>query len=310
MTTCRIYGLNVSSPFTLGHLAPGGKGDIRITVDDKLKPAGHDEDPPGRSIASWFADRPLYSLVDRGEDGFLCRFYKFADIHIARNKRDVHCQFFEGALFDMLPVILTGNVMAMLLLLRGDLVFHASAIEREGRAVAVVGNSGAGKSTLAAMACLAGSRLVTDDVLRVESTGTEVNCWRGAASLRLRPTSRALGDRADWEGEMSPDGRHLLAPKPTELDHLPLDAIFIPRLQHPEHPLVRTALAPMPALFSLIEHPRVQNWTDPATSAEHFAKLATVIERIPVYTLDVPSGLGADRGRFDALSDVLFDRTE
>jgi len=72
---------------------------------------------------------------------------------------------------------------------------------------------------------------VTDDVLRVEAGVGGAACYRGAASLRLRPGSKALGEGTNgaFDGGFSADGRHLLAPEPTPLDRLPLDAVFIPR---------------------------------------------------------------------------------
>lgn len=306
-TISRLYGMDVASPFLLGHPAMSDQPEIRITVDDAPSQADHSEPLVGRLIASFALDTPQYALVDLGDEGYLYRFHNFVDIKIAQNQRDLHCQFVAGAPEEVLPVILAGNVMAMLLLLRGELVFHASAIERAGRAVAIAGHSGAGKSTLAAMACLARSKLVTDDVLRVVPTGIDVICYRGTAALRLRPSSRALTSEIPWDDHMSADGRRLLSSEPTTCDQLPLEAIFIPRLREADHPLARTLLAPKSALFALLELPRVQNWNDPVTSAEHFMKLATVVEQTPVYALDVPRGVAAGPSWFERLTDLLFE---
>ncbi len=306
-TICRLYGIDVESPFLLGHLAISHAAEVRITVDDATTDADHREPLDGRLIASFALDTPRYALVDRGNEGYLYRFHKFVDIAISNNQRDLHCQFVPGAPEEVLPVILAGNVLAMLLLLRGELVFHASAVERDGRAIALTGHSGAGKSTLAAMACLTNAKLVTDDVLRVVPAGTGSVCFRGASALRLRPSSRALTSEVPWDDHVSADGRHLLSSEPTACDELPLEAIYIPRLREVGHPLTRTLLTPRTALFALLELPRVQNWNDPLTSAEHFTKLATAVKCTPVYTLDVPRGVTAGPRWFERLTDLLFE---
>jgi len=309
--TCRLCGLDVASPFVLGHLAPeADQPDVRITVDANRATADLDAPAPGRIMADYATDRSHYTLVDRGAEGYFYRIYNFVDIGISPDQRDVHCQLVVTAPKEFLPVMLTGHVLSILLLLRGELVFHASAVEVHGRAVAFVGNSGAGKSTLAAIACHQGARLVTDDVLRVEPVANgAAACFRGAASLRLRPSSKALAEDTNghFDGEISADGRHLLAADPTPLDRLPLSAVFIPRLREPDHPLVRTRLDPSAALFALVQFPRVQNWTDPKTSASHFEKLAALVEQVPVYLLDVPWGVPIEEAWFDRFAEVVLD---
>ncbi len=307
---CRLYGLDVESPFVLGHPVPGScRPDVRISVDDARLPVDHAVPANGRLVAEYATSRSHYALFDRGEEGHFYQIHDFACIDISPDRRDVHCQLVGDASEGLLAVILTGQVLATLLLLDGDLVFHASAVEVDGTAIAFVGNSGAGKSTLAAIACHAGAKLVTDDVLRVEPTSTAAACYRGAASLRLRPGSKALAETANgnFDGSISADGRHLLASEPTPLDRLPLAAVFIPRLQDSDHLLVRTPLDPKSALFALLQYPRVQNWTDPQTSAAHFDKLATLVQQVPVYTLDVPWGIPMEEAWFDRFADLVLD---
>src|SRR3954447_16504640 len=177
--TCRLHGLDVASPFALGHLAADGSSpDVSIEVDEERIARHGSTDPPGELIASFATDRRQYALVRTADGSYLYRFHDFADIEITRDRRHLRCHMVEGAPEGVLPVILAGNVLATLLLLHGDPVLHASAVERDGRTIALVGNSGAGKSTIAAMACLAGGRLVTDDVLRL-AIADEVACFRG-----------------------------------------------------------------------------------------------------------------------------------
>jgi len=303
----RLYGLTVAAPFALGlPVRPDAAVDVRITVDPAPLEVDQDHLPEGRVLASLVEERPLYTLVDRGEAGHLFRFHGYADVQMAADSGEICCRLVPGAVPAMLSVILAGTVLAALLLLRDQLVLHASAVERDGRAVALVAGSGGGKSTLAGMVCAAGARLVTDDVLRVETSRQGAIAYRGAGALRLRPGSKALVVADTAASERSADGRHLLRAPPTAHDTVRLDAIVIPRLGPADRPLVRTGLPAKAGLLALLEQPRVQGWVDPATAASQFTNLVSVVDRVPIAYLDVPWGVSLDPAWFERLADELF----
>lgn len=307
--TCRLHGLNVTSPFLLGHPATRvGRSDIQITVDHARTAQDHMSAVRGRRVAAHSPGWPDYQLIDHGADGYFYRIRDYVDIDISPDQSALHCRLADAASEGLLPVMLAGHVLATLLLLRGESVFHASAVEMDGAGIAFVGNSGAGKSTLAAVVCRRGATLVTDDVLRVEQTGSSVSCYRGAAALRLRPGSKALAGTADED--VSSDGRLLHTPEPTPFDRLPLEKVFIPRLRDPDHPLVCTALDARSALFALLQFPRVQNWTDPHTSALHFDKLVMLVQLVPVFFIDLPWGVPTGEAWFDRFADLIFGNTD
>lgn len=60
-----------------------------------------------------------------------------------------------------------GSCMGALLMQRGILPLHGSAVMLNGKAYAIVGDSGAGKSTLATALINKGYKLITDDVIAV-----------------------------------------------------------------------------------------------------------------------------------------------
>ncbi len=308
MIVSRLYGLTVSAPFTLGHPAgPDAPVDVHVTVDEEPLGSDQDHEPEGRVMASYVRERPLYTLVNRGEAGHLFRFHRFADIEIAAGSGVIRCRLVAGAAREMLSVIIAGNVMAALLMLRGELVLHASAVERRGCTVALVTSSGGGKSTLAAMVCAAGARLVTDDVLRVDTAGAGATCYRGTGALRLRPGSKALAAGDADTDERSADGRHLLGAPSTAHDTVALDAIVVPRLRPADQPLVRTELEAKAALFALLAHPRIEGWVDPVSAASQFSKLVSLVDRVPVAYLDVPWGVTLDPAWFERLGGALFE---
>ncbi len=68
---------------------------------------------------------------------------------------------------DVIRLYLLGSCMGAILMQRGILPLHGSAIAINGKAYAIVGNSGAGKSTLATAFLRKGYKLLTDDVIGV-----------------------------------------------------------------------------------------------------------------------------------------------
>jgi hypothetical protein len=69
---------------------------------------------------------------------------------------------------------------------RGDLSFHAAAVEISGKAVVLAGPSRYGKTTLAAAFAAAGHRLLTEDMTRCTLNGGAA-VFPGPAVIRLRP---------------------------------------------------------------------------------------------------------------------------
>jgi hypothetical protein len=178
----------------------------------------------------------------------------------------------------LVPLLAAGGVLAAALTLRGELVLHASAVEMAGRAVAFVGPSGSGKSTLAAAACACGARLVTDDVLRVDTIGHW--CYRGGRSIRLRPVASGLAhlaarDRA--RPQVSADGRTCVAP-PGAVDGAALHALVVAT---PGSGRVPTRLDPSAAALALLAHPRVAGIRGDLAQS-HLAHCASVARSVPV----------------------------
>ncbi|WP_156889720.1 ATP-binding cassette domain-containing protein [Paenibacillus harenae] len=74
---------------------------------------------------------------------------------------------YPGADEAKIRLFLLGTCMGVLLMQRGILPLHGSAVVIDGKVFAIVGESGAGKSTLAAAFAHAGYPLMTDDVIAV-----------------------------------------------------------------------------------------------------------------------------------------------
>lgn len=199
-------------------------------------------------------------------------------------------------------VLLEGFVLALILQARHHLVLHASAVEIDGVVVAFIGQSNAGKSTLAAACCTAGALLVADDVLRVDVAEVPA-VHRGADRLRLR-----LG--AEWvltgldpsvERGSTADGRIWVRPAATSRAVAPLAAVAIPRLSTACVEPRTTRLGGAAALIALEGSPRILGWRDPAVQAAMFAATARLVQRVPVFSIEVPWSGQATADRFPSM---------
>lgn len=124
-----------------------------------------------------------------------------------------------------------GMNLQMALGARGYLLLHASAVERDGRAVLMTGMSGAGKSTLAALLMARGWRLMGDEfVLTEPATGL---AYAFPRLISLKNEAISLVEAAVPRGRFGPllEG----TPKGT-IRHLVPDARAIAAMEDPATP--------------------------------------------------------------------------
>lgn len=114
---------------------------------------------------------PLWEDWDVGNDNFVARegslFFKIEDTGlflIEQGKRIVVSPI-SGADEKKVRLFILGTCMAVIMMQRGILPLHGSAVVIDGWAYAFVGHSGAGKSTLSAALASRGYPLLTDDVV-------------------------------------------------------------------------------------------------------------------------------------------------
>jgi energy-coupling factor transporter ATP-binding protein EcfA2 len=175
-----------------------------------------------------------------------------------------------------------------MLMLRGDLVLHASAAIAGTGAIAFVGDSGMGKSTLATLLALAGAPLLTDDVLRV-GPGPEFAVYAGATETRLRDGAIAMVEGGTTVRGTA-DGRTAVSFGVAGGDSVRLACVVVPFPARDIAALRATRLTARDALVLLVRFPRVLGWRDRATAAQQFGQLADLVEAVPVFTASVPWG--------------------
>jgi hypothetical protein len=290
----RVYGLAVRSEVPL-HLhrpvAPGTPADLEIAFGAPV--ARTEESPPGRVLLDLRGSRRFYTATE-DDLAYRLRFFGSCDVVLDRGLTRATVHPMAGADPELLPVLLSGNLLAFVLAMRGEAVLHASAVQVGSEALAFIGASGMGKSTMATLLCAAGARLVTDDVLRLDLTSTPPTCALGATELRLRKGADLLAEQFGSAPGVrtTGDARQALTAAPATTEDLPLAALVVPV---PDHSRERrtaevTRLSAKDAMVLLAQFPRLLGWEDAEVSRRAFHQLADVVDRVPVHAAVLPWG--------------------
>jgi hypothetical protein len=299
------HGLRVRSEVLLDAPTADGPFDLEVSLGER------------RPVPNALAPGELLSHLELGvgssslgrhDDGYTLRVHNMCDFEIDRElcTVSVHAARDEP---DELAQLLLGGALALVLVLRGSCVLHASAVESEGRVVAFVAGSGMGKSTVAALCCIAGARMVSDDVLRVECD--QAGCWgfSGSTELRLRKGASDLAQSLDGAPRRSTlDERTAVSPPGGETGRLPIGAIVAPVCDHDGDRLVVDRLRGSDALLELARFPRTIGWIDQSPLRRDFDVLAELAERVPIFRARLPWGPPFDPALGQRLLDAVGDR--
>lgn len=251
-------------------------------------------DTPAGTLVHLYRYSDTFGMtLTRHAAGYTLRFHYTCDFEISADLRRITWHADEKTDPELVPLFITGTVIAALLMLQGETTMHASAVQVGRHAIAFVGQSGAGKSTLAALLCgQPGVSLLCDDLLRLAPSKDGLLCHSGCGEVRLRSQAASLADGQEGGGSYTtPDKRTAFIP--------PLRSTCLPKLAAIVCPVPRRELlAPKverltarQALFELLHHPRIYAWTeDGACGKTQFAWFASVAKAVPVYKAELPWG--------------------
>ncbi|HCU53759.1 MAG TPA: hypothetical protein DIC36_05610, partial [Gammaproteobacteria bacterium] len=155
---------------------------VDFTLGEARTQAPHQNAP----FHEWaLPDGTLWMQIYRAASGYLLRFPELADFEVSRNGNTVRGWPVPGVPEPSLQHLYLNQVLPLALSMQDKLVFHASAVEIGGAAVAFMGESGRGKSTLVASFATSGLRFLTDDGLVVENIAGEWCILPSHPSIRL-----------------------------------------------------------------------------------------------------------------------------
>jgi hypothetical protein len=199
----------------------------------------------------------------------------------------------------LVDITIAGPILGVVMFQRGDLVLHASAVRRSGRAAALLGDSGAGKSTVGAMLHIAGWALVADDLVPVRLAGAHLMTRAGYPLMKLSPQSAELIG-ADANALIPLDAgsgkRGFLALDGFEEGALSLTALYVLA----PGPLAVETLSPPEAVTELVRATYVSHLLrSPEGRRGHFELATEIVRQIPVRRLY--RGLPDEIGRLPAL---------
>jgi hypothetical protein len=290
--TRRIYamcGLRMRSEIEL-HLPVHLGDDWDVDLIDGEDIDNSSELPPGEVIAALETDGVRWYTATSTESGFIIRFRDCGEFAISADLTVVEVRRDPAGLVDMLPILAAGTVSAFLLTLRGATVLHASAVAVDGAALAFVGPSGRGKSTVAALMCVGGAELITDDVLTIDA-GRPVRCAGGASELRLRRAAAALADqRPDAVTRETVDERIALTLATAPREPMRLAAIVVPAPSRAATEVEVRQLPASTALMWILGFPRIYGWCRPDVLTRDFAAVGNLVDQVPVYDVTIPWG--------------------
>lgn len=285
-----MYGLRIRSGIPLGAPVASVTTAPDLTVRLSENPAASDFVHGGEELASLdFGEGRGYVFV-RGRHEYRLAFHGVCDFRFSSDLRTVTVRLATGQSPESAGWLLRASVPALLLGLAGECMLHASAIESKGAAIAFAGDSGMGKSTLAARCCLAGHRLVTDDLLRLDLDAGLIACFPGGGEIRLREGASEMTDLApDDRVGRSVDGRLVLNCDRASTS-LPLAAVAIPRPAREQSRIKARRLSKAEALFCLSAWPRVTGWKIEEPRRAYFKNVGELVKRVPVCEVEMPWG--------------------
>lgn len=248
-----------------------------------------------------FPGGTVWTRFYRKDNGYLLRFPELADFEVSNDGVRVTSYPAPGISENTVLHLYLNQVLPLALSKQGKLVFHGSAVEIDGFAVAFLGESGKGKSTLAASFASNGFGFLTDDGLMVESHSAGYQVVPSHPSIRLwedseeaivapeTPTAPAL--------EFTSKSRFLAGEKILFCDSSrPLKRVYF--LGDGEASEIKfERLAAAEALIALVKHSFLLDIEERELLAVHFDELSRLANLPIYYQLDYPR-------RFDDLPRV------
>jgi hypothetical protein len=212
---------------------------------------------------------------------------------IDRAGREIWAEWSEPLTLEDTATYLLGPIMGFLLLLRGLVCLHASAIAIDRRAIALVGPAGSGKSTTAAAFSDRGFSVLAEDVVtlddRRDDRGDRVLVRPAYPCIRLWPASvKALYGSESHLPKLTPNWEKCYLdltarPEQFQQEALPLAGIYLldERRDLAGAPFVEP-VGRAEGLMSLVANTYATKLMDKQMRAREFELLTRVLNHVPL----------------------------
>ena len=290
---CSIYGLGVVANRTIPGVPVSStrSDDLRITFGSL--PAWLHEVSENQIETTYIAD-----YTDECGSPVLCVFrlldgeyYRFCyadrtEFVVDHAGTEIWALWPEPLTLEDATTYLLGPIMGFVMLLRGVVCLHASAIAIGSDAIALVGPAGSGKSTTAAAFAHRGFRILAEDVVTLDDRGDRFLVRPAYPCIRLWPASVKALYGTEWHlPRLTPnwDKRYLDLSEQFQQQSLPLAAIYLlgERCDDSDAPFV-VPLDRAEGLMSLVANTYATKLMDKEMRAREFELLTRVLNNVPL----------------------------
>jgi len=290
---CSIYGLGIVTNSIIPGVpaSPIASEDLRI--DFGSLPAWLQELNAAQSEACYVADyksecgEPALRVF-RLLDGEYYRF-DYADqtrFLINRSGSEIWAEWRAPLTLEDTATYLLGPVLGFVMLLRGIVCLHASAIAIDDKAIALLGPAGSGKSTTAAAFAERGYKVLAEDVVTLDDRGDRFLVRPGYPCIRLWPPAvKALYGSETHLSRLTPnwDKCYLDLSERFQAEPLPLAAVYqLGERHHDARAPYVAALDRSEGLMALVANTYATKLMDRQMRAREFELLTRVLGSVPV----------------------------
>lgn len=290
---CSIYGLGVIANSTI----PGVPSSTIVSEDVRISfgslPAWLDEVTDMQVETSYVADyksecgEPALRVF-RVLDG---KYYRFCyadrtEFVVDHAGTEVWAEWVEPLTLEDTATYLLGPVMGFVMLLRGVVCLHASAVAIGDEAIALLGPAGSGKSTTAAAFAERGYSVLAEDVVTLDDRGDHFLVRSGYPCIRLWPPAvKALYGSETHLPKLTPNWDKCYLDLTENFQREPLRLAAIYHLGERRHdataPFVQT-LDRAEGLMSLVANTYATKLMDKQMRAREFELLTRVLSHVPL----------------------------
>ncbi|HSE19588.1 MAG TPA: hypothetical protein VLB46_21185 [Pyrinomonadaceae bacterium] len=290
---CSLYGLGIISNRTIPGVPSStiASEDIRISFGSL--PAWLDEVQDMQIETSYVADyksecgEPALRVF-RVLDGKYFRFCYADQTEFVLDKAgtEVWAAWREPLTIEDTATYLLGPVMGFVMLLRGVVCLHASAVAIGDKAIAFVGPAGSGKSTTAAAFAERGYSVLAEDVVTLDDRGDQFFVRPGYPCIRLWPAAvKALYGSETHLPKLTPNWDKCYLDLSDNFQREPLRLAAIYQLGERRHDAVAPFVQPLDraeGLMSLVANTYATKLMDKQMRAREFELLTRLVSNVSV----------------------------